>query len=137
MLPDPQKVAEAKEWLQRAVADLESAAILMSATPPHPDTALYHCQQGAEKSWKAFLFWHDVPFRKTHDLRELGSACARLDESLRSVADRAEDLTPFASVFRYPGRWQPPSREEAEAALALAREVYDAVLARLPAGVRP
>ena len=123
--------------LQRAIADLESAAVLIGSTPSHPDTALFHCQQAAEKAWKAFLFWHDLPFRKTHDLRELGSACARLDGSLSSLAERAEDLTQFAWVFRYPGGLQAPPREEGEEALLLAREVYEAILARLPAEVRP
>jgi HEPN domain-containing protein len=94
-------------------------------------------QKVAEKTWKAFLFWHDVPFRKTHNLRELGEACARVDRSLASLAERAEDLTQFAWVFRYPGEPEEPSQQEAEDALALAREVYDATLARLPKEVAP
>lgn len=56
MQHDAPKVAEAREWLQRAVADLESAAVLVGATPSHADTALFHVQQAAEKAWKAFLF---------------------------------------------------------------------------------
>ncbi len=46
-------------------------------------------------------------------------------------------LTDFAWKYRYPGEPESPTREEAEAALALARAVYDAVLARLPEEVRP
>jgi HEPN domain-containing protein len=134
---DPEKVAECRAWLGRAWADLDSAGILLGADRPRPDTALFHCQQVAEKAWKALLFWSDVPFRKTHNLRELGEACARVDESLASLAEQAEDLTQFAWVFRYPGEPEEPSREEAETALALAREVYEAVLSRLPAEVRP
>ena len=137
MLHDPQKVAEAREWLERALADLESATILLGATPSHPDTAVFHSQQAAEKAWKAFLFWHGVPFRKTHDLRMLGDACVRLDGSLSSLAERAEDLTQFAWVFRYPGGPQAPTVQEATDLLRLAREVYAAVLARLPGEVRP
>uniref|UniRef100_A0A7C2WSS0 HEPN domain-containing protein n=1 Tax=Thermorudis sp. TaxID=1969470 RepID=A0A7C2WSS0_9BACT len=129
---DPAKVAECRAWLDRAWADLDSAAILLGPTRPRPDTALFHCQQAAEKAWKAFLCWYDVPFRKTHNLRELGEACAALDSSLRPLAERAEDLTQFAWLFRYPGDLEEPTPAEAEEALALAREVYDAVLARLP-----
>ena len=129
---DPQKVAECRAWLGRAWADLDSAAILLAAQRPRPDTALFHCQQAAEKTWKAFLFWHDVPFRKTHNLRELGEACARVDGSLAPLAERAEDLTQFAWIFRYPGALEEPSQQEAEDALALAREVYGTTLARLP-----
>lgn len=129
---DPQKLAECRAWLDRSQADLESAAILLGVARPRPDTALFHCQQAAEKAWKAFLFWNDTPFRKTHNLRELGEACVRLDASLAALAERAEDLTQFAWVFRYPGEPAQPERQEAEAALALAREVYEAVLSRLP-----
>ena len=78
-----------------------------------------------------------MPFRKTHDLRMLGDACVRLDGSLSSLVERAEDLTQFAWVFRYPGGPPAPSCEEAEGVLRLAREVYKAILARLPAEVRP
>lgn len=113
---DPEKLAECRAWLDRAWGDLDSAAILLAAGRPRPDSALFHCQQAAEKSWKALLFWHDVPFRKTHNLRELGEACAGLDRSLAQLAQRAEDLTQFAWVFRY---------------------VYEAALARLPQEVRP
>ena len=50
---------------------------------------------------------------------------------------RAERLTPFAWIFRYPGDVEEPPVEEVAEALALAREVYDAVLARVPAEARP
>lgn len=137
MPSDPQKVAEAREWLKRARTDLESAALLMASQPPHIGPALFHCQQAAEKAWKAFLFWNDVPFRKTHDLRELGNACASVDETLAGLAERAEDLTAFAWLFRYPGAPQDPSPEEAAQALAVAGEVFDAVQSRLPDEARP
>jgi hypothetical protein len=60
-----------------------------------------------------------------------------VDGSLASLAEWAEDLTQFAWVFRYPGVLEEPSRVEAKSALALAREVYDTVLSRLPAEVGP
>lgn len=137
MLLDPQRVAECRAWLERAWADMDSAQILLNPQRSRPDTALFHCQQAAEKAWKAFLFWNDATFPKTHLLRELGEACSALDESLRPLAERAEDLTQFVWLYRYPGDEEEPTPEEAEEALALAGEVYEAVLARLPAEVRP
>jgi len=134
---DPEKVAECRAWLDRAQADLDAADILLSAPRPRPDIALFHCQQVAEKAWKAFLFWHDVPTRRTHDLRELGETASGMDGSLGSLARRAEDLTPFAWMFRYPGELEEPARREAEEALKLAREVYESVLARLPEEAHP
>ena len=40
-------------------------------------------------------------------------------------------------VFRCPGEMEEPPLEETESALAVAREVCDAELSRLPAEVRP
>ena len=51
--------------------------------------------------------------------------------------DKALPLTKYAWMFRYPGEPEEPTREEAEEALALAREVHEAVLLRLPGEVRP
>ncbi len=44
-----------RNWLLTAKADLESAEKL--AEPPNPilETAVYHCQQSAEKAIKGFL----------------------------------------------------------------------------------
>jgi len=44
---------------------------------------VFHCQQAAEKALKARLVRFDVPFRKTHNLEELGAACIALDASLQ------------------------------------------------------
>jgi hypothetical protein len=60
-----------------------------------------------------------------------------LDATLAATVDRAKDLTPYAWRFRYPGTPLVPSEEDTQEALALAREVYDAVAVRLPPEVRP
>ena len=99
--------------------------------------AVFHCQQAAEKALKAFLVWHDVPFRKTHDLKEIGEACVELDTNLMGFVGRAVPLTEYAWKFRYPGEPEAPSLEEVEAAFALATEVYEAILKRLPKEVEP
>lgn len=57
--------------------------------------------------------------------------------SLQSLVDRAVPLTEYAWRFRYPGEPVEPSREEAQEALLLAREVFDAIIGRLPTEVRP
>jgi len=44
-----------------------------------------HSQQAAEKAAKAFLTFHQVPFRKTHSLPDLGSQCASVDPSLEEI----------------------------------------------------
>ena len=128
----PDKLAEVRGWVVKAKDDLRGAEIDLSASPPLPGDALFHCQQAVEKALKGFLTFHDRPFRKTHDLDELASECERLDGSLMSLLDRARDLTPFAWRFRYPGDDQAPPAEEIEDILVLARQVVDGIVGRIP-----
>ncbi len=81
--------------------------------------------------------WHDIPFRKTHDLGAIGSACLEIDTSLRQLVDGAVHLTPYAWKFRYPSESEVSTVAEAEAAMTTAREVYEVILALLPGEVRP
>lgn len=137
MQPDSQRIQDTIAWLRRVVHDLRGAEIDLAASPPLLDDVAFHSQQAAEKAIKAFLTWHDRPFRRVHDLAELGRQCAALDPSLESVCRRAERLSAYAWSFRYPGGAEEPSAEEAEEALSLAHELVGAILARLPDDVRP
>lgn len=138
MSPDDPRAADTHGWLRRAAGDLRAAEIDLAARPPLTGDAAFHCQQAVEKALKAFLAWHDVPFLlKTHDLAEIGQQCVRIGHSLEALARRAEALTVFAWVFRYPGDADEPPAPEVEAAFILAREVYASVLSRVPAAVHP
>ena len=134
---DPVRVEDTRAWLERARQDMGAGRADLAADPSYPGDAMFHAQQAAEKALKGFLAWYEVIFRKTHDLRELFGNCSRIDPSLRELGERAESLTPYAWHFRYPSERDEPTSEEAEEALALAREVYDAILARLPEEMRP
>lgn len=140
MLHNPQLVAETRAWFTKAAKDLLAAEHEFSAVPPLLGDIVFHCQQAAEKAMKGFLTWHNRPFRKTHSLEEIGEQCLEIDQTLKPMVDRAVPLTEYAWKFRYPGapdEPEEPSMSEAQEALAVAREVYDAVLSRLPAEVRP
>ncbi len=41
-----------RQWLRSAVRDLQSARLLAAAPNPILETALFHCQQAAEKAMK-------------------------------------------------------------------------------------
>lgn len=64
---------------------------------------MFHCQQAVEKAFKGFLFWYDQPFRKTHDLVEIGQQVLAIDPSLAPLVTRVEPLTEYAWALRYPG----------------------------------
>ena len=137
MPPDPTRIADTKAWLTKAVLDSRRVEILLGAKPPDVEGALYHCQQAAEKAFKAFLTWHDVPFRRVHELDVIGGPCVDLGPTLKDLADRAYTLTKYAWQFRYPGAPYEPALQEGQRALALAREVVEAVASRLPPEVHP
>jgi|SRR5450756_1552873 HEPN domain-containing protein len=65
---DDPKIHEVFQWLVKAEHDIGSACRLISGDIPYLDTAVYHCQQAAEKSLKAYLTLKDTPFQKIHDL---------------------------------------------------------------------
>lgn len=133
---DAARVAETREWLAKAALDLRAAEFEFTAEPPLTADIVFHCQQLAEKSMKGFLTWHDEPFRKTHNLVEVGQQCAAIDATVTDLMRRAARLTEYAWKFRYPGEPEEPSVTEAQEALVLAREVYEAILSRLPEEVR-
>lgn len=82
---------------------------------------------------KAFLTWHDVPFRKTHDLGVLGGQCASVDGTLAEVLRGTVGMTEYAWKFRYPGELFEPPVDEVHAALALARAAVAEIESRIVA----
>jgi len=122
---------ETHAWLSRARRDLHSATLLSAGG--EYGAALFHCQQAAEKAIKAFLTFHQRPFRKTHELGELIPECQAIDPSLRSVLTGAKELSKYAWRFRYPGAPYEPDAAEAADAFAKAEAVVREIEQRLPA----
>ncbi len=102
---DVQTRHEVQQWLFKADHDLRSAQRLMSTENGEPllDTAVYHCQQVAEKAFKAFLTANNTLFPKIHLLLPLLELSREIDSSFSELTEAAELLTPFATEFRYPG----------------------------------
>lgn len=128
-----------REWLTKAAHDLQNARIV-SAVPDGPlDTAIYHCQQAAEKSLKAWLVFRKQPVERTHDLTRLVILAAAGDVRFLDWEEAANVLTPYASAFRYPGLTADPlpSRAEFDEALRLAEGLHAFVSGLLPKDAAP
>jgi len=126
-----------RAWLVRAQRDLDAARTLAGADPPQLDSAVYHCQQAAEKAVKGFLTLHDRHVDKTHDVQALMAAAQPADPAFDEWLAAGERLTPYATAYRYPGEELEPDREEYETALADAAGVVAFVLSRVPPETRP
>ncbi len=121
------QLPEYRQWLLKANHDLRSARILIADDDPVLDTAVYHCQQVAEKSFKAMLAHWNEPLLRTHDINALVEQCIEHDKSFEQWRDAAEELTPYGTFFRYPGDVMEPEPCDAQNALRLAYEIYSFV----------
>ena len=128
-----------RAWLIKARHDLD--AVRQISTPPegHLDTAIYHCQQAAEKVLKGFLAFHDHRLARTHDLEQLIALAAEYNQEFARWTDAATTLTPYATAYRYPGESisLEPSREEFDEALQLAESLVSFTLSVLPEDLWP
>ena len=89
-----------RSWLTKAASDLRSARVLGSADDAPLDTAIYHCQQTAEKAVKAFLVSKEISPEKTHDIRKLTLEAAFTNRASTNCWTwrRRSRLTPGNSV---------------------------------------
>ncbi len=127
-----EKIEIVKAWMRKAYRDLISAKKLAAGDEQILDAAIYHCQQAAEKALKGFLIFHDIRFKKIHDLGMLIELCQPIDGSFSEWLYVSDILTPYASAFRYPDDLFEPDREQFNEAMNLAQKIYDFVLTRLP-----
>ena len=124
-------------WLTKAAHDLASARKLAADPDPYLDTAIYHCQQAAEKAVKAWLTFQGIRFARTHDVRELIAQCAETDPRFTAWLEAGQMLTPYATAYRYPDEQLMPDRAEFDEALAHAEKFCDFVRSVLPNEVQP
>jgi len=126
-----------RHWLLRAQRDLATARKLAAGDDPYLDTAIYHCQQAAEKAIKGLLVFHEQRFEKVHNVQLLLAQALPFAPGLAAWLEAAESLTPYATAFRYPSEILEPDRAEFDAALAAAEEISTAVLSLVPRSAHP
>ena len=97
-------IKDTRDWFGKAEEDLSAAKTLFSASPPVISAILFLCQQAVEKSLKGFLIFHDVPFKKTHDVLHVGNKCLGIDKSLEEIIHTCVPLSQYAWQFRLQSR---------------------------------
>ena len=110
-----------REWLNRARSNLSRAKAKI------PDAYLedlcFDAQQAAEKAIKAVLLKKGVAFPYVHDLARLLTLLGEAGEEIPEAVRRAEDLTRYAVVTRYPGLAEPVTEAHYQEAVARAEAV--------------
>jgi HEPN domain-containing protein len=123
----------AAQWLAKAENDLRNAEHTLTLKEDCPfDTVCFHAQQCAEKALKALLLVGGEDPPRTHDLRLL---LQRLPSGWAAgfSMEHMVELNRYSVESRYPGEWEPISRDDAERATALARAIRNAAKALIEA----
>ena len=114
-------------WLYKANNDLKSALKLLDGDDPIMDTAIYHTQQCAEKALKGYLAFKSQPLKKTHDIELLVEVCSEIDSEFDKLYIYSENLTPYATAFRYPDIYLEPDYDEVYEAIDMAKKILNFV----------
>lgn len=110
-----------REWLHRARSNLACAKT------PVPDADLedlcFDAQQAAEKAVKGVFLHRGERFPFTHDLEKLLTLLEQNGLKIPKYLWEADELSPYATETRYPGRAAPVTRRQYRRAIRTAAAV--------------
>lgn len=103
---------------------------------PHEESffAIYcfHCQQAAEKYFKAAIIKFELPLRKIHNLIELLDVCVRIDSAFEMLRLDAKLLERYYVDTRYPAVWPVGYiRNDAEEVFVAVGKIREFILPRI------
>ena len=116
---------EAKEWIEKAEEDLDTAEFNLKGRKM--PAAAFYSQQAAEKALKALQIENLRRFDKVHDLVLLGKS-VKAPEGMLKIC---EDLSPFYMITRYPNSKEAYDKEEVKKAVSSSKEVVEWVRRQL------
>ena len=110
-----------REWLNRARSNL---ALAKNRIPgAYLEDLCFEAQQAAEKSLKAVMVLRSLRFPYVHDLSRLVSLIEKEGVEVPAVLLKAEKLTIYAVIARYPGVVRPVTEQEYLEAVEIADSV--------------
>ena len=121
---------EYKEWVNYSEKDFIAAQFLMTATNPPIEIICYHCQQSAEKLFKAFLIKNDIIPSRTHDLNLLVNECSKIENTISILKRECNRLNDFGVNTRYPNNMD-LELEDAKIALKDAEKIKEFILSKI------
>ena len=110
-----------REWLNRARSNLSRAKSRIPEV--YLEDLCFDAQQAAEKAIKALFLKKGVAFPYVHDIAHLLTLVEQTAVQIPDPVRRAEDLTRYAVVTRYPGLVEPVSESHYRDALVSAEAV--------------
>lgn len=138
-MSDP--LIRSQRWINKATRDFNSIHKLITE-PPELSTAIFHCQQCAEKSLKAILVMNGVsPDHqrfKTHNLRFLLREATSFHSELNEYNQSIEALNDMDTFYRYPQDEEAdePSLSEFRNAYSIAKSLLQNAMQVLQAKIQ-
>jgi HEPN domain-containing protein len=120
-----------RQWIEKADHDLGTAQVTYLYIPKYRDTIAFHCQQSVEKYLKGYLYFLDIPFKRTHSLNYSLSLLSQQVEITDELFDIATVLEDFAVEIRYPDTSIVLSDDDILQAFKIAKIFRDFVLNRM------
>ena len=117
------------EWVERAEEDYAVVQQLRHGQHPVHNAICFHAQQCVEKYLKAWLQEADIPFPRTHNLKELLKLITPTFPDWRSWQDDFSVLSGHAVDSRYPGKFA--TVDDTTHAMHICNEVRRAVREQL------
>ena len=121
-MPLKGRLGTPQEWLKRAKSNL-ALAKQPKTEDIYWEDLCFETQQAAEKALKAVLLSKKIRFRFVHDLAELITLLENNGVSLPEGVRTAAILTDYSVEVRYPGPFEPVTKEEFKKALKIAESV--------------
>jgi HEPN domain-containing protein len=121
MSPERFPPDDPREWLNRARSNLARAKARIPEA--YLEDLCFDAQQAAEKAVKAFLIQRGIAFPYVHDLAYLLTLLEEAGETVPDSVRKAEDLTRYAVVTRYPGLAEPVTGAHYQEAIESAEAV--------------
>ncbi|MBI4533844.1 MAG: HEPN domain-containing protein [Candidatus Melainabacteria bacterium] len=134
---DPLLVELTSRWLREAKESILRAQRAASEGSTPLQGAMYHCQQAAVQVLKAFLIWHDYPFRHSHNLELLCADSVIVDQTLDSLIEDVPPLVKWDMLGRYFDKCAKPTKAEVDLSLMNVCQLYEGICKRLPWIVHP
>ena len=111
-------------WLKRARSNLERAKMGKVSQGILYEDLCFDAQQAVEKSLKAILIKLNQSFPKTPSIGILLKLIEEAGVEIPENINQAKLLTVYAVDARYPGDYEPVSKEEYKEALKIAEDVF-------------
>ena len=120
-----------KEWLDIADNDLGFAKAAFNDFDDFYAQMCVQAHQAAEKYLKSFLVFHNVKFRRVHDLAHLVRECAKIDKDFKQRADDCEKITDYYAFLRYPAFLPARTKKEAKETIKIADDIGKLVKSKI------